>query len=75
MTKEQIEKLERQYNFYSYNREFWTHGGMEENSREYRSFMYALDMAVDAFGYEFKQEGTDKSDCVIYPSYRLVKKM
>ncbi len=69
MTKEQIEQLEYQFNYYS--RRFALY---EDERYENRARMNTLQRAVKIFGYKFVSKGMAKMAYLIeYEEYELVK--
>ena len=69
MTKEQIEELEYQFNYYSKRFALY-----EDERDENRASMTALQRAVKIFGYKFVSKGMAKMAYLIeYEEYELVE--
>ena len=69
MTKEQIEQLEYQFNYYAKRFALY-----EDERDENRASMTALKRAVKSFGYEFVSKGMAKMAYKMeYEEYELVK--
>ena len=68
MTKEQIEQLEYQFNYYS--RRFALY---EDERDENHASMTALQRAVKIFGYKFIVKGKAIAYLIEYEEYELVK--
>lgn len=72
MTEDQKAQLEDLYNEYSYAKETSEKGGMVA-ARAIQG-MWALEDAVDIFGYRFKYKETESRDGKDYLIYRLIRK-
>ena len=68
MTKEQIEQLEYQFNYYS--RRFALY---EDERDENHASMTALQRAVKIFGYKFVVKGKEMAYLIEYEEYGLVE--
>ena len=68
MTKEQIEQLEYQFNYYS--RRFALY---EDERDENHASMTALQGAVKIFGYKFVVKGKEMAYLIEYEEYGLVE--
>ena len=68
MTKEQIEQLEYQFNYYS--RRFALY---EDERDENHASMTALQGAVKIFGYKFVVKGKEMAYLIEYEEYVLVE--
>ena len=75
LTSEQIVELEKQLNYYSFNRILSEHLGHYEDSFIFSGKIGALRVALRTFGYTIKVEKEDEKKGIKYDYYRLIEKV
>ena len=75
LTNEQIVELEKQLNYYSFNRILSEHLGHYEDSFILLGKIGALRVALRTLGYTIKVEKEDEKKGIKYDYYRLIEKV
>lgn len=73
MTEEQKKELEKQYNYYSYEKQYYKINGC--NKQEIQKYIYkmsALESAVHSLGYTFKNKNMEEIEGCKYIAYELI---
>ena len=72
MTKEQKKEMEKLYNMYSHDFQYYIAHKNNAFAKKYLYKKSALESAVEILGYVFAWKGGEKKDGLIYSVYELI---